>query len=191
MLKRARWQFLDTGVLWQVKLLEFHPVQPWLAFCDTNQLVTVWNWATEQVRVKALAVPQQVLKASFGQDQSLREAPSYDTAADFQAAQRDLMLQVVCEFALPAAEEVALQDALLRTIAERDPQFYGQPVTDAPSPGKSAAPGAIKALSFLDLETCYWQLGWQHFQLLKAYSSSGIPHVGAATQPSAAMYVMQ
>ncbi|KAK9807986.1 hypothetical protein WJX73_010745 [Symbiochloris irregularis] len=67
----------------KVKLLQFHPVQPWLAFSDTNQLVTVWNWATEQV---------------------------------------------VCEFALPAAEESALQDA--------------------------------------------------HFQLLKAYSSSGIPHVG-------------
>ena len=88
------------------------------------------------------------------------------------------MSQVVCEFALPSAEEAALQDALLRQLAERDPQFYGPASTDAASPGKTAAPGSIKDLGFLDMETCFWQLGWQHFQLLKAYSSSGIPHIG-------------
>ena len=30
-------------------MLDFHPVQPWLAFADFSHIVSVWDWATEQV----------------------------------------------------------------------------------------------------------------------------------------------
>ena len=33
----------------QVKVLQFHPVQPWLAFADGNQTVTIWDWSSQQV----------------------------------------------------------------------------------------------------------------------------------------------
>ena len=32
----------------QVHLVDFHPVQPWLAMADKAGMVTVWNWSTEQ-----------------------------------------------------------------------------------------------------------------------------------------------
>jgi hypothetical protein len=34
----------------QVKLVEFHPVQPWIAFADKADNVRVWDWTTQQVR---------------------------------------------------------------------------------------------------------------------------------------------
>lgn len=37
----------------QVKVLQFHPVQPWLAYADVNQLVTVWDWSNQQVGLLA------------------------------------------------------------------------------------------------------------------------------------------
>lgn len=37
-------------VLLQVKLLEFHPVQPWICYADTSDRVRVWDWTTQQVR---------------------------------------------------------------------------------------------------------------------------------------------
>lgn len=33
----------------QVKLVEFHPVQPWIAYADTGNNVRVWDWMTQQV----------------------------------------------------------------------------------------------------------------------------------------------
>jgi hypothetical protein len=33
-----------------VKLVEFHPVQPWIAFADKADNVRVWDWTTQQVR---------------------------------------------------------------------------------------------------------------------------------------------
>ena len=33
----------------QVKVLAFHPVQPWLAYADVNQGLTVWDWSSQQV----------------------------------------------------------------------------------------------------------------------------------------------
>ena len=36
--------------LQQVKTLEFHPVQPWLALADKGDVVKVWDWSTQQVR---------------------------------------------------------------------------------------------------------------------------------------------
>lgn len=33
----------------QVKKLCFHPVQPWLAYADVNQGLTVWDWSSQQV----------------------------------------------------------------------------------------------------------------------------------------------
>ena len=38
----------SLSVAVQVKTLDFHPVQPWLAFADFAQVVTVWDWSTEQ-----------------------------------------------------------------------------------------------------------------------------------------------
>ena len=32
----------------QVKVLTFHPVQPWLAYADVNQVLTVWDWSSQQ-----------------------------------------------------------------------------------------------------------------------------------------------
>eukprot|EP00878_Enallax_costatus_P007526 GHUV01007882.1.p1 GENE.GHUV01007882.1~~GHUV01007882.1.p1 ORF type:complete len:370 (+),score=87.34 GHUV01007882.1:171-1280(+) len=32
----------------KVKLVEFHPVQPWLAFADKSDNVRVWDWTTQQ-----------------------------------------------------------------------------------------------------------------------------------------------
>jgi hypothetical protein len=34
----------------QVKFLDFHPVQPWIAFADVGDVVKVWDWSTQQVR---------------------------------------------------------------------------------------------------------------------------------------------
>ena len=36
----------------QVKSLVFHPVQPWLAYADVNQAITVWDWSSQQVCVQ-------------------------------------------------------------------------------------------------------------------------------------------
>jgi len=33
----------------QVKTVEFHPVQPWIAFADKGDGVKVWDWSTQQV----------------------------------------------------------------------------------------------------------------------------------------------
>ena len=33
----------------QVKVLEFHPVQPWLAYADGSHGVVVWDWSSQQV----------------------------------------------------------------------------------------------------------------------------------------------
>ena len=35
--------------IFQVKTLCFHPVQPWLAYADVNQGLTVWDWSIQQV----------------------------------------------------------------------------------------------------------------------------------------------
>lgn len=86
--------------------------------------------------------------------------------------------QVVCDFVLSTAEEAALHDLLLKQLAEKDPQFYGSAASESAGQAKTAAPGAVRDLSFLDMDTCYWQLASQHIQQLKAYSSSGIPHIG-------------
>ena len=85
---------------------------------------------------------------------------------------------MVCEFQIAGAEEAAIQDALLQQLAQKDPQFYGTAPAESAGQVKTAAPGAVKDLCFLDTETCFWQLSQQHFQQLHAYSSSGIPHVG-------------
>ena len=85
---------------------------------------------------------------------------------------------MVCEFLLAGAEDTAAQDMLLQQLAQKDPQFYGPVTADPSAQVKTAAPGAVRAICFLDTETCFWQLAWQHFQQLKAYSSSGIPHIG-------------
>lgn len=37
----------------KVHLVDFHPVQPWLAMADKAGTVTVWNWSTEQVVYEA------------------------------------------------------------------------------------------------------------------------------------------
>lgn len=34
----------------QVKVLAFHPVQPWLAYADVSQGLTVWDWSNQQVQ---------------------------------------------------------------------------------------------------------------------------------------------
>ena len=36
-------------MLAQVKVLVFHPVQPWLAYADVSQGLTVWDWSSQQV----------------------------------------------------------------------------------------------------------------------------------------------
>eukprot|EP00879_Flechtneria_rotunda_P011556 GHRR01012070.1.p1 GENE.GHRR01012070.1~~GHRR01012070.1.p1 ORF type:complete len:387 (+),score=140.43 GHRR01012070.1:185-1345(+) len=33
----------------KVKLVEFHPVQPWIAFADKSDNVRVWDWTTQQI----------------------------------------------------------------------------------------------------------------------------------------------
>lgn len=33
----------------QVKLVEFHPVQPWITFADKADRVWVWEWSTQRV----------------------------------------------------------------------------------------------------------------------------------------------
>jgi hypothetical protein len=40
----------------QVKLLEFHPVQPWICYADTTDRVRVWDWTTQQVGCAGKAV---------------------------------------------------------------------------------------------------------------------------------------
>lgn len=40
----------------QVKVLQFHVTQPWIAFADKNQQLTIWDWSTDQVRTPALQV---------------------------------------------------------------------------------------------------------------------------------------
>ena len=34
----------------KVDRVEFHPVQPWLAFVDRNSTVSVWNYESDEVR---------------------------------------------------------------------------------------------------------------------------------------------
>ncbi len=31
-------------------MVQFHPVQPWIAFADKSDMVKVWDWSTQQVR---------------------------------------------------------------------------------------------------------------------------------------------
>jgi len=38
-----------TTLTLQVRHLELHPVQPWLATASKSDVVTVWNWHTRQV----------------------------------------------------------------------------------------------------------------------------------------------
>lgn len=33
----------------QVKVVEFHAVQPWLAMADVAGAVTIWDWESQQV----------------------------------------------------------------------------------------------------------------------------------------------
>ena len=33
-----------------MKVLAFHPVQPWLGYADVNQGLTVWDWSNQQVQ---------------------------------------------------------------------------------------------------------------------------------------------
>lgn len=154
----------------QVKILRFHPVQPWLAFTDTNQSVVVWNWSTEQVSRLANRCRYSLARTSFA-----ARLPGLGWTS--------VAVQVVCEFQLAAAEEVAAQDLLLQQLAQRDSQFYGSPPSETAGMPKSASPGSVKDIRFLDTETCFWQLAWQHSQQLKAYSSSGIPHIGVIIKP--------
>jgi hypothetical protein len=44
---------LIPGCCLQVKVVEFHPVQPWIAFADKGDVVKVWDWSTQQVRSRA------------------------------------------------------------------------------------------------------------------------------------------
>jgi hypothetical protein len=37
----------------QVKVLEFHVTQPWIAMADKNQVLTIWDYSTDQVRQNA------------------------------------------------------------------------------------------------------------------------------------------
>ena len=41
-------QQLDTLRLAQVKVVEFHAVQPWLAMADVSGAVALWNWESQQ-----------------------------------------------------------------------------------------------------------------------------------------------
>jgi len=34
----------------QVRQLELHPVQPWLATASKSDVVTIWDWSTRQVQ---------------------------------------------------------------------------------------------------------------------------------------------
>ena len=44
------------GFLQQVKLLSFHPTQPWLAYADRGQDLTVLDWETQQVHFCKLSM---------------------------------------------------------------------------------------------------------------------------------------
>lgn len=37
-------------------MLAFHPVQPWLAYADVYQGLTVWDWSSQQVIIKSTAL---------------------------------------------------------------------------------------------------------------------------------------
>jgi hypothetical protein len=55
----------------QVKVLTFHPVQPWLAYADVNQALTVWDWSSQQANC-----PQAlVLFDSFIEHVATRDPP--------------------------------------------------------------------------------------------------------------------
>ncbi|KAK9822211.1 hypothetical protein WJX81_006190 [Elliptochloris bilobata] len=114
----------------KVKVLVYHPVQPWLAYADGNQTVTVWDWSSQQV---------------------------------------------VWEAGLGTSDDALMQDCLLQKLAERQPGYYG---SAEPAPGaKGAAPGAVRALMFLDTHVAFWQLALQHSRQYRAHSSAGLPHL--------------
>ena len=41
-------QQLEALRLAQVKVVEFHAVQPWLAMADLSGAVAIWNWESQQ-----------------------------------------------------------------------------------------------------------------------------------------------
>ncbi len=49
----------------QVKTLVFHPVQPWLAYADVNQTITVWDWTNQQVNSSSMPSDETNVPASL------------------------------------------------------------------------------------------------------------------------------
>ena len=37
----------------KVKVLEFHPVQPWVALASVSDSIAIWDWSTQQVSTRA------------------------------------------------------------------------------------------------------------------------------------------
>jgi hypothetical protein len=113
----------------QVKVLEFHPVQPWLAYADGSQAVVVWDWSSQQVGLPYVPTP-------------IAPAPRCPPAASASARAAP---QVVWEAALGAADDAPTQDALLQKLAERHPGYYGAAEPVRP-PLAARAPGTPRGL---------------------------------------------
>ena len=153
----------------QVKSLVFHPVQPWLAYADVNQAITVWDWSSQQVRFQIRA------HACYASHRTPNHSPGtlFTSSITFpgflwhilkewqgllkpwQPCRRHgtsplVYTQVVWEAQLSAADEGALQDAMLQRLAEKESGYYGK--AGIPRPGataKGTAPGAVSSSHIL------------------------------------------
>lgn len=87
------------------------------------------------------------------------------------------------ECQLGVAEDRVLQESMLQRLAEKDPAYYG-PIASTGLPlQKAVAPGSVRALAFLDTETCFWQLQLQQQRQYRTASPAGVPYLGTSHLP--------
>jgi hypothetical protein len=157
----------------------FHPVQPWVAYSERNNAVTVWNYESNEVcgcltRSRfCFLYPKQSHLCTF-----------FVTLIDF-SSQRRLSLplsQVIYSNQLGGADDGALQEAALRKRADAVAAAAGAPPAQGLSPAqeaslatKSAASGSVNDLAFLDIDTCFWQIALQRWMQYGAHDAASIP----------------
>lgn len=122
-----------------MKALVFHPIEPWLAYADVNQVITVWDWSNQQVSFCIFDLASDFQSHCLDSAGSEEPLPLTKHACTHR--------QVVWETQLGGADESAMQDAMLQRLAEKEAGYYGN--AGIPRPGataKGAAPGAVSYL---------------------------------------------
>jgi hypothetical protein len=146
----------------QVKTLEFHPVQPWIAFADKGDVVKVWDWSTQQVCARARrrsgAGDGWASAAPGAAPPPLRRIPACAESAHAPSPPLPPPPppQVLHDLSMGGPDDEGAVEAAINRTGERDGSFATNTSAVSYLPSRAAS-GKVRQVRFLDSEVAHWQ----------------------------------